>query len=128
MTITLKEYGGRSMGILVKRVYDKPEEADGCRILVDRLWARGLTKEKAGVDVWAKMVAPSTALRNWYDHDPDKWPEFKTRYATELEANKEEVEKLLVLIQAGTVTFLYSSKERRLNNAVALKEYIESIN
>ena len=115
------------MTILVKRVYDKPEEADGCRILVDRLWVRGITKDKAGVDVWAKTVAPSTALRNWYDHDPDKWPEFKSRYADELETNKEEVEKLLVRIQAGTVTFLYSSKERRMNNAVALKEYLESM-
>jgi uncharacterized protein YeaO (DUF488 family) len=113
--------------ILVKRVYDEPEEADGCRILVDRLWARGLSKEKARVDVWAKKVAPSTALRRWYGHDPDKWPEFKSRYAAELEANREEVEKLLVRIHTGTVTFLYSSKERRLNNAVALKEYIKSM-
>jgi uncharacterized protein YeaO (DUF488 family) len=115
------------MKILIKRVYDEPEESDGCRILVDRLWARGLSKEKAGVDVWAKKVAPSTALRRWYGHKSDKWPEFKSRYAAELDANKEELEKLLLRVRAGTVTFLYSSKERRLNNAVALKEYIESM-
>ncbi len=115
------------MKILVKRVYDEPEGADGCRIVVDRLWARGLSKEKARVDVWAKKVAPSTALRHWYGHDPHKWPEFKSRYAAELEAKREEVEKLLVRIHTGTVTFLYSSKEWRLNNAFALKEYIESM-
>jgi uncharacterized protein YeaO (DUF488 family) len=114
------------MTILVKRVYDKPEEADGCRILVDRLWARGLSKEKARVDVWTKKVAPSTELRRWYGHDPDKWFEFKSRYAAELAENREQLEALLVRVQRGTVTFLYSSKERQLNNAVALKEYIES--
>ena len=114
------------MTILVKRVYDEPEEADGCRILVDRLWARGLSKEKARVDVWAKKVAPSTELRRWYGHDPDKWFEFKSRYAAELHENRQEIEELLVRVQTGTVTFLYSSTERQLNNAFALKEYIES--
>ena len=108
-------------------MYEEPEEADGRRILVDRLWARGLSKEKAKVDVWVKEIAPSTELRRLYGHDPNKWTEFKSRYSAELEANPEEVEEILREVQAGIVTFLYSSKEEQLNNAVALKEYIESI-
>ena len=114
------------MTIRIKRVYEKPEKADGRRILVDRLWARGLSKEKAKVDSWIKEIAPSTELRRWYEHDPDKWNEFKSRYRAELDANGDKVEELLAGARAGTVTFLYSSKEQRLNNAVALKEYLES--
>ena len=113
--------------IRIKRVYEEPEEADGRRILVDRLWARGLSKEKAKVDVWAKEIAPSTKLRRWYGHDPNKWTEFKSRYAAELEDNPGEVDEIMKEVLAGIVTFLYSSKEEQLNNAVALKEYIESI-
>ncbi|MDH3412334.1 MAG: DUF488 family protein [Gammaproteobacteria bacterium] len=111
----------------VKRVYGEPEEADGRRILVDRLWARGLSKEKAKVDIWAKEISPSTELRRWYGHDPNKWAEFRSRYAAELDANPEEVEAIVREVQAGIVTFLYSSKEERMNNAVALKKYIESL-
>ena len=118
---------GKRIEIRVKRVYEEPEESDGRRILVDRLWARGLSKEKAKVDVWVKEIAPSTDLRRWYGHDPSKWTEFKSRYAAELETNPGQVEEILGEIQAGIVTFLYSSKEEQLNNAVALKEYIESI-
>jgi len=113
--------------IRVKRVYEEPEETDGRRILVDRLWARGLSREKAKVDVWVKEIAPSTELRRWYAHDPNKWAEFKSRYFAELEANFGQVEEILGEIQAGIVTFLYSSKEEQLNNAVALKEYMESM-
>ncbi len=112
--------------IQIKRVYEAPDEADGRRILVDRLWARGLSKDKAKVDVWVKEIAPSTELRHWYGHDPDKWSEFKNRYAAELDANPDEVERILAEVQAGIVTFLYSSKEEQLNNAVALKEYIKN--
>ena len=118
---------GKRIEIRVKRVYEEPEESDGRRILVDRLWARGLSKEKAKVDVWVKEIAPSTELRRWYGHDPNKWTEFKSRYAAELETNPGQVEEILGEIQAGIVTFLYSSKEEQLNNAVALKEYVESI-
>ena len=116
----------KQTSIRIKRVYEAPEEIDGRRILVDRLWARGLSKEKAKVDVWIKEIAPSTELRHWYGHDPQKWTEFKKRYTAELEANPENVEAILEEVQAGIVTFLYSSKEEQLNNAVALKEYIES--
>ena len=118
---------GKRIEIRVKRVYEEPEESDGRRILVDRLWARRLSKEKAKVDVWVKEIAPSTELRRWYGHDPNKWTEFKSRYAAELETNPGQVEEILGEIQAGIVTFLYSSKEEQLNNAVALKEYMESI-
>jgi len=116
---------GKRIEIHVKRVYEEPEETDGRRILVDRLWARGLSKEKAKVDVWVKEIAPSTELRRWYGHEPNKWAEFKSRYAAELESNPGQVEEILGEIQAGIVTFLYSSKEEQLNNAVALKEYME---
>ncbi len=115
------------INIRIKRVYEQPEVTDGRRILVDRLWARGLSKEKAKVDSWIKEIAPSTELRCWYGHDPNKWDEFKTRYAVELEANPDKVKELLAEVEAGLVTFLYSSKEERLNNAIALREYIELI-
>ena len=113
------------MTIRIKRVYEEPDSTDGRRILVDRLWPRGMSKEKAKVDLWMKEISPSTELRHWYGHDPEKWPEFKARYYVELDANQDNVNKLLDEVQAGTVTLLYSAKERRLNNAVALKEYIE---
>lgn len=113
--------------IRIKRVYEAPEAADGRRILVDRLWPRGLSKEKAKVDIWAKGVAPSTELRRWYGHDPDKWTEFKSRYAAELDANPDQVAELRDEVRKGEVTFVYSSKETDLNNARALKEYIEAI-
>ena len=115
------------MKIRIKRVYEEPVKQDGVRILVDRLWPRGLTKEKAKIDFWPKSLAPSTELRLWYDHDPAKWDEFKTRYFAELEKNPEIVQELLTRARRGPVTFLYSSKEERLNNAVALKEYLETL-
>lgn len=111
--------------IRVKRVYEDPLESDGLRVLVDRLWARGLSKEKAKIDIWVKDIAPSSELRRWYGHDPNKWAEFKSQYTAELEANPDQVEELSGIIQTGVVTFLYSSKEEQLNNAVALKEYME---
>ena len=116
----------KQISIRIKRVYNEPEEADGRRILVDRLWARGVSKEKANVDLWIKEIAPSTELRRWYGHNPVRWNGFKTRYFAELADSPESVRKILAEVEAGAVTFLYSTKEERLNNAVALKEYIES--
>lgn len=112
------------MPIKLKRVYDKPEGSDGVRILVERLWPRGLSKEKAKVDIWLKEAAPSTELRKWFGHDPEKWEEFKKRYYDELNNNK------LTLKEAfdrnkETVTFVYASKEEQFNNSVALKEFVE---
>ena len=112
--------------IKVKRVYEKPEAADGVRILVDRLWPRGLTKDKADIAYWAKDISPSNELRRWYGHDPDKWAAFRERYGKELDANPEGISKLLNYVKKGTVTFVYSSKEERINNAEALKEYMEA--
>ena len=114
------------MGIRVKRVYEPASTRDGRRILVDRLWPRGLSKADAKIDDWPKDIAPSTELRKWFGHDPERWSEFKRRYFAELESKPDTVRALLDYVRAGTVTFLYSSKERRLNNVVALKEYVES--
>lgn len=114
------------MNIQVKRVYDKPRPEDGFRILVDRLWPRGLSKENAKIDLWLKAVAPSSELRNWYQHDPQKWPEFRTRYFAELDNNTEAVKELITHLKERNVVFLYGAKELRFNNAVALKEYMES--
>lgn len=109
----------------VKRVYDKPERGDGYRILVDRLWPRGLTKEKAKADLWLKDIAPSDALRKWFQHEPEKWLEFKKRYFRELAGKKELVEAIGKKAGETTVTLIYGAKEERFNNAVAVKEYIE---
>lgn len=117
----------KRLAIRIKRVYDEPASGDGRRILVDRLWPRGLSKEKAKVDLWVKEIAPSTQLRQWYGHDPDKWEDFQSKYQVELEANPEGVLVLLREVQETSVTFLFSSKEAHLNNAVALKAYIELV-
>lgn len=111
----------------VKRVYAEPLATDGCRILVDRLWPRGLSKEKAEVAIWLKDIAPSSELRRWYGHDPDKWAAFKERYAKELGTQPEQLAQILDKLAVGAVTLLYGSKEERLNNAVALQEYLGTI-
>jgi uncharacterized protein YeaO (DUF488 family) len=112
--------------VQIKRVYDAPTPADGRRILVDRLWPRGLTKEKAKIEYWAKDLSPSNELRKWYGHEPGKWEEFKKRYFAELGENKVAVDELLEQMGKGPVTFVYSSTERTINNAEALKIYLEA--
>jgi uncharacterized protein YeaO (DUF488 family) len=112
------------MTIKLKRVYEEPEKSDGTRILVDRLWPRGLTKEKAHLDLWLKEVAPSTELRKWFAHDPAKWPEFKTRYLAELKHNKEQVEILQQAIAKGPTTLLYGAKDQQRNEAVVLQHLL----
>ena len=114
------------MEIKIKRAYEVPGDQDGSRVLIDRLWPRGISKEKAKIDFWPKELAPSTELRRWYSHDPAKWSEFKSRYFAELDGNPKLVSELMNYVRKGTVTFVYSSKEQRINNAVALKEYVES--
>ena len=111
--------------IKIKRIYDPPSTNDGFRILVDRLWPRGLTKEKAKVDLWLKEIAPSNELRKWYAHDPEKWSEFRKKYFKELDVKKGLADQIIQKTRQGDVTLLYSSKEEKLNNAVALKDYIE---
>lgn len=113
--------------IKTKRVYDLPDESDGFRILVDRLWPRGLSKDKALVDLWLKDIAPSDELRKWYGHDPEKWEEFKRRYFEELTQKRELVDQIIEKAKKDVVTFVYSAKETRFNNASALKEYIETL-
>ena len=113
------------MMIRIKRAYELPDDTDDRRILVDRLWPRGISKEKARIDFWPKEIAPSNELRRWYGHDPEKWTEFRQRYFSELDAHPEQVKELLGYMSKGNVTFVYSSTEQHLNNAVALKEYIE---
>ncbi|MCA9423099.1 MAG: DUF488 domain-containing protein [Burkholderiales bacterium] len=116
------------MTIHVKRAYDPPTPEDGCRVLVDRLWPRGLSKERAAVDEWLREVAPSTALRRWFAHDPARWGEFKQRYWEELTgaAACEAVKRLRILAVTGEVTLLYAAKDEVHNNAVALREYLAS--
>ena len=110
--------------IKLKWVYEPASPEDGQRILVDRLWPRGMTKERLNIVYWAKGVSPSNDLRKWYGHDPECWDEFRDRYYAELQANPEGLRDLLEHIGSGLVTFLYSSKERRMNNAVALRDYV----
>lgn len=112
------------MQISIKRVYEKHDLKDGTRVLIDRLWPRGLSKEDARVDVWLKSLAPSHDLRKWYQHDSQKWFEFKKRYFAELNVNSAAVDVLVEYIKRGSVTLLYSAKDLQYNNAVALKEYI----
>ena len=113
------------MSIALKRAYEAPSRSDGCRILVERLWPRGVSKTDARIDLWAKDAAPSTELRRWFAHDPDKWKEFKRRYRAELRAHKAALEPIREQIAQGPVTFVFSSRELDFNNAVALKEYLE---
>ena len=112
------------MKIKLKRVYEEPEKLDGTRILVDRLWPRGLTKEKAQIDLWLKEVAPSTELRKWFAHDPAKWLEFKTRYRAELQRNREQVELLKQVVTGGPTTLLYSARDTEHNEAVVLQQLL----
>jgi uncharacterized protein YeaO (DUF488 family) len=110
--------------IRIKRVYLQPEKEDGMRILVDRLWPRGLTKEKASVDLWLKEIAPSTELRKWFGHDPAKWSEFQSRYLAELRKNEEPIGRLKQEAAKGGITLLYGAKDEEHNEAVVLQKLL----
>ncbi len=112
------------MHVRAKRIYEGPASSDGRRVLIDRLWPRGVSKEAAQIDYWAKSVAPSHELRRWYRHDPAKWTEFRDRYFAELDSNPEGVAELRAQLGAGPATLIFSSKEESLNNASALREYL----
>ena len=114
------------MKIDIKRVYEAPSKSDGKRILIDRLWPRGISKEKAEIHYWAKTISPSAQLRQWYQHDPEKWQDFKKKYFQELNSNPEGMNELRNQIGLGKITLVFSSKEEKLNNATALKVYLES--
>jgi uncharacterized protein YeaO (DUF488 family) len=110
----------------LKRVYEPPSPDDGERVLVDRLWPRGMTKAKAAVDLWMKEISPSTELRKWFDHDPAKWAGFQARYREELEARPELADELRDKARQGTVTLLYGARNQEQNEAVALKAFLEN--
>jgi len=114
------------MAIRTKRIHEPASRSDGTRILVDRLWPRGVSKEKAAVNFWARELAPSDELRKWYGHAPGKWTKFKSRYFRELDNNRAALAALAPYLNAKTVTLVFGSKEATLNNASALKEYLES--
>jgi uncharacterized protein YeaO (DUF488 family) len=116
--------------IEIERIYDNPtgENSNSFRILVDRLWPRGLSKNKIKIDLWLKDIAPTTSLRKWFAHDEKKWDEFKIKYFKELDqnSNSESINKILDKVnEKGLITLLYSAKDEKFNNAVALKEYLE---
>lgn len=111
--------------IAIKRIYEPAANNDGCRVLVDRLWPRGLSKDKAEIDHWFKELAPSNELRHWFGHDAGKWDEFKRRYRAELEDNEEAVAPLRKLLKTEKkITLLFGTREEKHNNAVALAEYL----
>jgi uncharacterized protein YeaO (DUF488 family) len=114
------------MKLTIKRAYDEPSPADGFRILVDRLWPRGLTKEKARIDLWLKELGPSTELRKWFGHDPEKYPEFRTRYLRELEAKSDLIDQIRDHLTQGPVTLIYAASDTEHNQAVVLWEYLTS--
>lgn len=111
--------------IKLKRAYEEAAKSDGERILVERLWPRGLTKERAKIDLWLKEVSPSPELRKWFGHDPAKWAEFQRRYRAELKENREPVQLLKEKSKKGTVTFVYAAKDEEHNSAAILRDYVE---
>lgn len=115
------------MGIRLKRIYETAERSDGVRILVDRLWSRGISKDAAAIDEWMKDLAPSTRLRTWYGHQPERWPEFRKRYSKELNTTekKKMLENLRRISSLATVTLLYAAKDADQNNAVALAGFLK---
>jgi uncharacterized protein YeaO (DUF488 family) len=113
------------MNIKIKRVYEQPAKDDGMRILVDRLWPRGLTKKKASVDLWLKDIAPSTELRKWFAHDPDKWKRFRARYQTEIRNNHDLIKALKRKAREGTITLIYGARDQKHNEALVLKQFLE---
>lgn len=112
--------------IKLKRVYEPAAEEDGVRILVERLWPRGMKKEDANITLWLKDIAPSPELRKWYGHDADKWPEFKKRYKQELKENRELVSELREKAKEHVITFVFAAKDEERNSAKVLREVLES--
>jgi uncharacterized protein YeaO (DUF488 family) len=111
--------------IQVKRIYEQPVRSDGCRVFVERLWPRGISKERAKLDLWLKDIAPSPQLRQWFAHDPKKWDEFRKRYWAELEQAPVAVEQLRQLLKRAALTLVYAARDEQHNSAVALKAFLE---
>ena len=110
--------------VKLKRAYERPAAGDGTRILIDRLWPRGVKKADAAIDQWAKEIAPSTALRKWFGHDPARWQEFRSRYAVEVHEHPEQLNKLRILARRGPITLVYSAHDEVHNDAVALRDFV----
>lgn len=115
----------KTMDIRLKRAYDEPAPDDGCRVLVDRIWPRGIARKEARLDDWLKDIAPSSELRRWFGHDPEKWSEFVEKYFRELDRQDELVEKLAKHAGNGRLTLIFAARDREHNNAAALKRYLE---
>ena len=113
--------------IKLKRVYEQAIPSDGFRVLVDRLWPRGISKEEAHIDEWLKDIAPSNELRKWFGHDPEKWPVFRQHYSDELKAKIQPLEKLLADAAGRDITLVYASREQKYNNVTVLKEVLNSL-
>jgi uncharacterized protein YeaO (DUF488 family) len=111
----------KSANVKLKRAYERPAEEDGVRILVDRLWPRGLKKTDAAIDEWAKDIAPTTTLRKWFGHDPARWEEFRRRYVEELHEHPQEVARLRALARKSRITLVYSARDELHNDAVVLR-------
>jgi uncharacterized protein YeaO (DUF488 family) len=111
--------------IRLKRVYEEPGKEDGYRILVERLWPRGISKEKANIQLWLKEIAPSAELRKWYSHDVSKWKEFRKRYDQELKDKKPLLKEIKSRAEKGVVTFVYAARDEEHNSALVLKEFLE---
>ena len=124
MAATKRWAGNNSTAIQLKRAYETPERADGFRILVDRLWPRGLTKEKAAIDLWLKDLGPSTELRKWFGHDPKKWRGFRSHYRTELKQRGDQLRLIERKANEGTVTLIYGARDQQHNEAVVLKQLL----
>jgi uncharacterized protein YeaO (DUF488 family) len=112
------------MAIQLKRAYEKPAKSDGFRVLIDRLWPRGVRKEDLKLDQWLRELGPSTELRKWFGHDPERWEEFRKRYFRELDSHPKEIRQLRAKMRQGPLTLVFGSKEERFNDATALKEYL----
>jgi uncharacterized protein YeaO (DUF488 family) len=113
------------MNFKIKRVYEPPAKDDGRRILVDRLWSRGVTKEKASIDLWLKEIAPSTELRKWFGHDPDKWKRFRGRYETEIRHKDDLIKMLKRKVREGTIILIYAARDEKHNEALVLKQFLQ---
>jgi uncharacterized protein YeaO (DUF488 family) len=116
---------GNARGIIkLKRAYEEPSAQDGTRVLVDRLWPRGLRKQDAGIDHWFKEIAPSAELRKWFAHDPARWSDFRRRYTAELRRHSEQIEQLRQLARRGTITLVYGARDEEHNDAVVLRDVL----
>ena len=118
---------GSDHNIHLARPYDDAGNFHGARLLVDHIWPRGISKDDLALDAWVKEVAPSDDLRRWFDHDPDRWAEFRNRYMSELKDNRDAVDECLDWVRKGTVTLLFAARDRDHNNAVVLRDYLELV-